>query len=84
MPAAEGGSGTPECAAAVADGFGATCTSDADCTCRANYCALMPGQTQGVCTVQGCKETPSVCPADYSCFDLSIFGSGLPSICTKS
>ncbi len=64
-------------------GFGASCTADADCTCAASYCALMPGSTQGVCTKSGCKEDASVCPADYRCFDLSQFSPGLPSICTK-
>jgi len=66
------------------DGFGATCQGAADCTCKANYCALMPGQAQGTCTVQGCKADPSVCPAGYSCFDLSVFGADLPAICTRS
>jgi hypothetical protein len=69
-----------------ADGFGATCKDGAassDCTCKASYCALMPGQTQGTCTVTGCKENPSLCPAGFSCLDLSAFSPGLPSICTK-
>jgi hypothetical protein len=66
-----------------ADGFGAACSADSACTCKASYCALMPGQTQGVCTVQGCKEDPGVCPAGYSCLDLASFSAGLPSICTN-
>lgn len=69
-----------------ADGFGAACKDGAgstDCTCKANYCALMPGQMQGTCTVTGCKENPSVCPSGFSCLDLSAFSPGLPSICTK-
>lgn len=68
------------------DGFGAACKDGAassDCTCKANYCALMPGQTQGTCTVTGCKQDPSVCPTGFSCFDLSVFSPDLPSICTK-
>jgi hypothetical protein len=65
------------------DGFGATCRVDADCPCRADYCALMPGQTQGTCTVRGCKQDASLCPAGYSCFDLSLFAPDLPSICTR-
>jgi hypothetical protein len=65
------------------NGFGAACQNDAGCSCRADYCAVMPGQTAGVCTVQGCKETPSLCPSGFSCLDLSAFGAGLPSICTK-
>jgi hypothetical protein len=65
------------------NGFGATCKADSDCTCKASYCALMPGQPQGTCTVTGCKEDASVCPMGFSCFDLSAFSAGLPSICTK-
>jgi hypothetical protein len=65
-----------------AEGFGAACTTAPDCSCKANYCALMPGQTQGICTLQGCKEDASLCPSDYSCLDLSVFGASLPSICT--
>jgi hypothetical protein len=67
-----------------AAGFGARCSGDQDCSCKANYCALMPGQSQGTCTVQGCKAEPGLCPSGYGCFDLSIFAPGLPSICTKS
>jgi hypothetical protein len=69
-----------------ADGFGAACkdaAASSDCTCKANYCALMPGQTQGTCTVSGCKQNPSLCPTGFSCFDLSVFSPDLPSICTK-
>jgi hypothetical protein len=65
------------------DGFGASCDDAADCRCKANYCALMPGQSQGVCTVRGCKAEPSICPSGYSCLDLSAFGPSLPSICTQ-
>jgi hypothetical protein len=66
--------------------LGAMCTtsgkSDA-CNCAADYCALMPGQTEGYCTRTGCKEDPSVCPADWSCLDLSQFLAGQPAICIK-
>lgn len=70
----------PECVAA--DAFGTACETDADCPCApATFCAVMPGQATGLCTATGCVETPSVCPADYSCFDVSIFAPGEPSIC---
>lgn len=65
-------------------GFGATCTSDAACPCaEASYCAIMPGQASGTCTATGCAEDPSVCPAGWSCFDISVFAPGQPSICTE-
>jgi hypothetical protein len=83
-----GATSTPSATCALpggdAQGFEAACKVDADCSCTANFCALMPGQTQGVCTVQGCKADPTRCPTGYSCFDLSVFGASLPSICTKS
>lgn len=69
-----------------ARGFGATCADSeahSDCSCEADYCAKMPGQTQGICTITGCKEDPSICPQGYRCFDLSAFMPDLPSICTK-
>jgi hypothetical protein len=66
-----------------AEGFGANCTKHEDCTCAADYCSLMPGSTQGYCTVTGCKQDASLCPGGWSCLDLSIFSSGLPAICTR-
>jgi hypothetical protein len=81
VPAADGGANDASCG--EPDGFGASCQDAADCSCKANYCALMPGQSQGVCTVQGCKADPSICPSGYSCLDLSAFGPSLPSICTR-
>jgi hypothetical protein len=68
---------------AARDAFGASCTTDSDCTCAASYCALMPGQAAGYCTAKGCKADPSVCPPDWSCFDLSVFSADLPAICMK-
>lgn len=81
-PAADQSAADPECAAD--SGFGQTCSSDADCSCGvATYCAIMPGQTQGTCTATGCDSEPSICPADYSCLDLSRFAPGQPAICTQ-
>jgi hypothetical protein len=85
----QGGSagGTPDAGVAPGAcepdaGFGASCTTDADCTCaEASFCGLMPGQTVGFCTATGCNEEPSVCPSDWSCFDISIFAPGEPAIC---
>jgi hypothetical protein len=84
-PAAAGGEPAGACTlpGGDADGFGASCAADADCTCAADYCARMPGQTQGTCTVTGCTEDPALCPDGFSCFDLSAFSPELPSICTR-
>ena len=70
-------------AGADADGFGASCTRDADCSCAASYCALAPGAREGYCTKTGCKEDASLCPSGYACFDLSRFAPGLPAFCAK-
>lgn len=90
LPTADGGvggsgatAGSCSLAGGNADGFGAPCRESGECTCKADYCALMPGQAMGYCSKTGCKEDKSVCPADYSCFDISAFAPGQPSVCTK-
>jgi len=68
------------------EGFGDPCTDDvnhSECTDTADFCALMPGAAEGICTAQGCVEDETVCPEGWSCFDLSAFMEGLPSICTE-
>jgi hypothetical protein len=62
------------------NGFQSPCTDDenhSECTCEADYCAIMPGATEGFCTVTGCVEDPDKCPDGYMCFDLSPFGVDL-------
>lgn len=69
-----------------ARGFGAPCadtTQHSDCPCAADYCSKSPFDSQGYCSVTGCKEDPSVCPAGWTCFDVSVFAPGQPSVCTK-
>lgn len=53
--------------------LGETCMSDDDCNCAAPYCAKMPGQTMGFCTVF-CESEPDDCPDGYNCFDLAKIG----------
>jgi hypothetical protein len=76
------------CALAMADarGFGAPCNDTAthsDCPCAANYCSKSPFDTQGYCSITGCKENPAVCPVGWSCFDVSVFAPGQPSVCMR-
>ena len=68
----------PSCAdePAFEGGFNAPCTVDADCTCTADFCAVNPVEMTGVCTRQNCQDDPSICPADWTCFDL-VFVPGL-------
>lgn len=73
------------CDAGEADaGFGTPCsdaTTHRECGCAAPYCAIQPGRSEGYCTATGCVERPDVCPAGWSCFDLSQFQSDAPSVC---
>jgi hypothetical protein len=82
-PEADAGVSSCKLSGSDADGFGATCSKSDDCSCKADYCSLMPGSTEGYCTVTGCKDDASICPTDWSCLDLSIFSPGLPAICSK-
>ncbi|MDB4973936.1 MAG: hypothetical protein JWN48_2277 [Myxococcaceae bacterium] len=66
-----------------AEGWGAPCTESSECTCAAAYCALQPGKTVGYCSKTGCKTAPDLCPVDWTCFDISQFAPGQPSVCTK-
>jgi hypothetical protein len=78
--------GTPQTDAgtdAGPGGFGAVCMDSTQCNAPSDYCALAPGATTGYCTQRGCKEMPSICPAGWKCFDLSVFQAGAPSICQK-
>lgn len=63
--------------------FGAVCVDSAGCGCPAPFCSVQPGATEGMCTQSGCVEDPSLCPAGWRCFDLSLFMAGLPSICIE-
>jgi hypothetical protein len=63
--------------------FGASYAYDAACATPTDYCAVLPGQSAGYCTRKGCNDDPSYCPNGWSCFDLSKFQPGAPSICVK-
>ncbi|MEJ7603445.1 MAG: hypothetical protein WKG01_36500 [Kofleriaceae bacterium] len=63
--------------------FGDECTVNANCAAPAGFCAIQPPAPTGYCTGVGCLEDPTVCPAEWSCFDLSVFQPGLPAICTQ-
>jgi len=69
-----------------AQGFGAPCSDTvqhSDCPCAASYCSKSPFDSQGYCSITGCKEDPSLCPAGWSCLDISMFAPGQPSVCTR-
>jgi hypothetical protein len=84
----EAGANAAMCTLAGGDakGFGAPCndtTNHSDCPCSANYCSKSPFDTQGYCSVIGCKENPAICPAGWSCFDVSMFAAGQPAVCAR-
>jgi hypothetical protein len=83
---AEGGAAQCTLAGADSQGFGAPCSdtqAHSDCPCAANYCSKSPFDTQGYCSMTGCKENPGLCPPGWSCFDVSAFAPGQPSVCAK-
>jgi hypothetical protein len=63
--------------------FGKSCADDTTCSAPANYCAKSPGATTGYCTQTGCLADPSICPAGWKCFDVSVFSPGGPNFCQK-
>jgi hypothetical protein len=61
--------------------LGKACANNDACNCAAPFCAVMPGQPMGVCTVY-CHPSPDDCPSGYKCFDLSALGvSGYEPFC---
>jgi hypothetical protein len=63
--------------------FGDPCLANSDCSTPMDWCAVKPGEAQGVCTRQGCKADATICPDQWTCMDLSVFAAGLPAICVK-
>lgn len=94
-PAADGGmrantdagadedAGRSSCSETLADDLDRSCTGDPSCGCAAPFCAVMPGQTAGTCTVH-CRVNSHDCPNGYTCFDVSVFGvMGIDPFCLK-
>ena len=83
MSSSDSGSGGGACAEDQAKILGVSCTNDDGCNCAAPYCAKMPGQAMGFCTLY-CTAMPESCPAAYRCFDLSAVGvMGIKPVCIK-
>jgi hypothetical protein len=78
---ASGNGGGTDCKEDQAKVLGTSCMNDEGCNCAAPYCAVMPGQTTGYCTLY-CKPSPDDCPSGYRCFDLSALGvQGIEPFC---
>jgi hypothetical protein len=55
--------------------FGKVCMiagESAECAAPAPYCAIAPSATVGYCTAINCKADPTICPAGWTCFDVSV------------
>jgi hypothetical protein len=79
----DSGGGGGVCSENLRETLGKACTDDDGCNCSAPYCAKMPGQAMGTCTVF-CKTMPNDCPDGCRCFDLSAVGvSGYEPFCIK-
>ncbi|MGA7742317.1 MAG: hypothetical protein ABSF35_13030 [Polyangia bacterium] len=60
--------------------FGQTCATAADCAAPASFCAPSPLL---YCTAFGCDTDPTVCPAGWTCLDLTNFGAPGQHMCLK-
>ncbi len=82
-PAGDDAGQAASCTEALADSLDRSCTGNAACGCAAPYCAVMPGQTAGTCTLH-CQPSSHDCPDAYTCFDVSVFGvMGVEPFCLK-
>ena len=62
--------------------FGAVCGSNADCVAPSDTC-FQQGTAVGFCSAVACNVNSAVCPAGWSCWDLSKFQAGAPWGCMK-
>ena len=62
--------------------FGAACATNAECGGDTDYCAVQPGAA-GYCTASGCDADASICPTDWTCFNVGQFAPGEPWVCIK-
>jgi hypothetical protein len=73
-------------AAVATPGFGSPCLDDvafSDCASPANICLKQSPDAPGFCSAVGCDLNKDICPADWTCIDLSMFKPGAPSGCVK-
>lgn len=73
-------------AMAAQPGFGSPCVDDvafSDCASPANICLKQTPDAPGFCSAVGCDINKAICPADWSCIDLSNFKPGAPWGCVK-
>lgn len=71
--------GTEALACAPYEGFGESCKADWQCRCGLDSCNTFTG---GYCTHTGCLQDKSICPAGWSCMDLTTVGA-VGSACVR-
>jgi hypothetical protein len=65
----------PASEAAAPGNWGAACTQSgvsAECQVPSDYCAIQPGTTAGYCTAINCTTNATLCPAGWTCFDVTV------------
>ncbi|HET9954579.1 MAG TPA: hypothetical protein VFQ61_08740 [Polyangiaceae bacterium] len=62
--------------------FAELCTMHTDCAGTTNYCAFSAFEP-AYCSISGCDADPSICPPDWSCFNVGDFVPGEPWVCVK-
>lgn len=71
-------------AGATDPNFGLDCETADDCAGITDYCVPMSPFDSAYCSVQACDASdPEVCPAGWTCTDLSRFQAGAPWACTR-
>jgi len=62
--------------------FGDACADDSACGGDTDYCAAQPG-APAYCTASGCDADASICPTDWTCFNVGQFAPGEPWVCIQ-
>jgi hypothetical protein len=78
--------GAPQAGApgATDPNFGVPCETADECSGSTNYCVPASPFDSAYCSVQDCDPAaPEVCPAGWTCTDLSRFVAGSPWACTR-
>jgi hypothetical protein len=76
---AGGDDGAASCSAYK--GFGDACTVVSQCSCGLDSCNTF--MNSNYCTHSHCLANPSICPAGWTCMDVSAFDPATGSICLR-
>jgi len=85
-PGPDAGASDAAAPAAPTGEFGRPCTDDtnhSECAEPAPLCFKQQGAASGFCSAINCNIYCNVCPATWTCFDLSLVQPGSPHGCVK-